>query len=58
MATVNYVGKETVQIHGSIKELDKFSLTSDFGDWALYLDENKKLVRILILGEGTEVIRD
>jgi hypothetical protein len=58
MATVGYVGKETVQIHGAIKELDKFSLNSDFGEWALYLDENKKLVRALILGESTEIIRD
>jgi hypothetical protein len=58
MATLNYLGKETVQIHGVIKELDKFSMTSDFGDWALYLDENKKMVRVLVLGESTEVIRD
>ena len=58
MATLNYVGKETVQIHGAIKELDKFSLSSEFGDWVLYLDENKKMVRALILGEGTEIVRD
>lgn len=58
MATLSYVGKEAVEIHGTVKQLDKFSLTSDFGDWALYLDENKKLVRALILGEGTEVVRD
>jgi hypothetical protein len=58
MASLSYIGKETVQIHGAIKELDKFSMTSDFGDWLLYLDENKKLVRVIILGESTEVIRD
>jgi hypothetical protein len=58
MATLGYIGKETVQIHGVIKELDKFSMNSDFGEWMLYLDENKKLVRALILGESTEIIRD
>ncbi len=58
MATLNYVGRETVQIHGAIKELDKFSLSSEFGDWVLYLDENKKMVRAIILGEGTEIVRD
>ena len=58
MATLGYIGKEAVQIHGVVKQLDKFSLNSDFGEWMLYLDENKKLVRALILGESTEIIRD
>jgi hypothetical protein len=58
MATVSYIGKETVMLHGAAKELDKFSLSSDFGDWLLYLDENHKLVRALVPGEATEVIRD
>jgi hypothetical protein len=58
MATISYVGKETVQIHGAIKSLDRFSMSSDFGDWVLYLDESKKLVRVIIMGESTEVIRD
>jgi hypothetical protein len=58
MVTLGYVGKETVQIHGVTKPLDKFSMSSDFGEWFLYLDENKKLVRVIILGENTEVIRD
>ncbi len=58
MATVSYLGKETVMYHGVAKELNKFSLSSDFGDWLLYLDENQKLVRVLVPGEATEVIRD
>jgi hypothetical protein len=58
MATLNYIGRETVDLHGAVKELSKFSLSSEFGDWVLYLDENHKLVRVLVLGEGTEIIRD
>jgi len=58
MATVSYIGKETVMLHGAAKELNKFGLSSDFGDWLLYLDENNKLVRVLVPGEATEVIRD
>lgn len=58
MATVSYIGKETVMLHGATKELNKFGLSSDFGDWLLYLDENNKLVRVLVPGEATEVIRD
>lgn len=58
LATVSYIGRETVMLHGAAKELSKFSLSSDFGDWILYLDENNKLVRVLVPGEDTEVIRD
>ncbi len=58
LATISYIGKETVMLHGTAKELNKFSLSSDFGDWLLYLDENNKLVRVLVPGEDTEVIRD
>ncbi|HEU5401289.1 MAG TPA: hypothetical protein VFU86_08030 [Terriglobales bacterium] len=58
MATISYIGKEAVMLHGTAKELNKFSLSSDFGDWLLYLDENNKLVRVLVPGEATEVIRD
>ncbi len=58
IATISYIGKETVELHGAAKELSKFSLSSEFGDWVLYLDENHKLVRVLVPGEGTEAIRD
>ena len=58
MATVSYIGRETLMLHGAAEELSKFSISSDFGDWLLYLDENNKLVRVLVPGEATEVIRD
>jgi hypothetical protein len=58
MATISYIGKEPFMLHGAAKELDKFELSSDFGDWLLYLDSDKKLVRVLVPGEATEVLRD
>lgn len=58
MATINYVGHEVVSLHGVPKELSKFSMTSEFGDWLLWLDESQKLVRIVLPGESTEVVRD
>lgn len=58
MANLSYIGKETVMLHGAATGTNKFSLTSDFGDWLLYLDSANKLVRVLVLGEGTEIIRD
>lgn len=58
MATINYVGREMVSLHGVPKELSKFSMTSEYGDWVLWLDDTQKLVRIILPGESTEVIRD
>lgn len=58
MATINYVGHEMLALHGVAKELSKFSMTSEFGDWLLWLDDSQKLVRIVLPGESTEVVRD
>lgn len=58
MATINYLGHEVVSLHGVPKELGKFSMSSEFGDWLLWLDETQKLVRIVLPGESTEVVRD
>jgi hypothetical protein len=58
MVTVSYIGKETIMFHGTAVELNKFGLSSDFGDWLLYLNDSNKLVRVLVPGEATEVIRD
>ncbi len=58
MATINYIGREMVSLHGVPKELSKFSMTSEYGDWVLWLDDAQKLVRIVLPGESTEVIRD
>lgn len=58
MAVVNFVGREMLALHGVAKELSKFSMTSEFGDWVLWLDDQHKLVRIVLSGENTEVLRD
>lgn len=56
--SMDYKGREKVMIKGVSKELAAFRLQTDAGDWILYLDENKKLVRILIPSENTEILRD
>lgn len=58
MATINYVGREMLSLHGVPTELSKFSMTSEYGDWVLWLDDAQKLVRIVLPGESTEVLRD
>jgi hypothetical protein len=54
---VEFAGREKVSIRGSQVELSKFVLSSETGDWAFWLDDNLKLVRLLNDG-GTEVVRD
>lgn len=54
------VGLERVQLHGSDRQLPRFSLKFEGGEWALWLDDQDhyKLVKIAIPSEKTEVIRD
>jgi hypothetical protein len=57
--SIEYVGRDSVPFHGGQPELSHFRLTSDdFDVWDLWLDDNKKLVRILIASTKTEVVRD
>jgi hypothetical protein len=56
--TVEFAGREKVTIRGAEHELNRLDLKSDSGSWALWLDDQFKLQRILISGENTEVLRD
>lgn len=58
LVTVQYLSREKVNIGGVQRELTKFSLNSESGDWFIWLDDSLKLVRILIPAENTEVLRD
>lgn len=56
--SMEYVGREKVKLGGAERELNRFNLTGDSVDWALWLDDQHKLVRILIAGDLTEILRD
>jgi hypothetical protein len=54
---VEFTGKEKVMVHGAQRELNRFMLRAETGDWALWMDDEFKLVRML--GDnGVEVVRD
>jgi hypothetical protein len=55
---LEFSGKEKGLVHGAEVDLFRFTLKSESGDWSLWVDGGLKLVRILIAGENTEVIRD
>jgi hypothetical protein len=57
LVNIEFTGKDKVMIHGSERELSRFMLRSDTGDWAFWLDDKFNLVRLL--GDnGIEVMRD
>lgn len=57
LVTIEFTGKDKVIVRGTEQELSRFMLKSETGDWAFWLDDNFKLVRLL--GDnGVEVVRD
>lgn len=58
LISMEYVGTETVTVRGAQRQLSRFNLLGDGVDWALWLDENYKLIRINIAADNTEVVRD
>jgi hypothetical protein len=57
-ASVAFTGRDKIAVGGAERELNRFSLKSDGGEWMLWLDEQFKIIRILIPGDNTEVVRD
>ena len=55
---VEFAGREKVQVHGAERELNRFNLKGDGPDWALWLDDQFKLVRIFVKDEQIEIVRD
>jgi hypothetical protein len=57
LVNIEFTGKDKVTIRGSEHELSRFVLRSETGDWAFWLDDAFKVVRLL--GDnGIEVVRD
>jgi hypothetical protein len=56
--SIEFIGRDKVAIRGTEHDLIRFVLRTEVGDWAFWLDDQLKLVRLLAEGEGTEVVRD
>lgn len=56
--SLEYLGQEKVTVAGTERQLNRFNLAGEGFAWALWLDDQQKLVRILIPSENTEVVRD
>jgi hypothetical protein len=56
--SVEFLGRDKIGIRGTERELNKFILHSEGGDWTIWLDDQFKLQRIFVAGDNTEVVRD
>jgi hypothetical protein len=58
LVNFEYVGRETINVHGQRRELSRFNLESDGLQWGLWLDKDYKLIRVYIAADAIEVVRD
>jgi hypothetical protein len=56
--TVAFVGREKVNVHGTVRDLNRLKLRVDDSDWSLWIDDQQHLVRILVPDQQLEVVRD
>lgn len=57
LVSIEFTGKDKVTVRGSERDLSRFMLHSETGDWAMWLDDSFKIIRLL--GDnGIEVVRD
>ena len=52
------LGREKLTLKSGQQELNKLELKNDAGTWQLWLDDQWKVMRMSIVGENTEVVRD
>jgi len=55
---VQFSGREKISLHNTQRELIRLDVKSEVGDWALWLDDQLKLQKILDLTTNTEIVRD
>ena len=56
--SAEYLGREKINFKGSPQEFNKVEFKTDAGNWQLWLDDQFKVMRIVIEGDNTEVSRD
>jgi len=56
--SAEFLGREKVSLKNGQQDLLKLELKNDAGTWQLWLDDQFKVMRMSVLGEHTEVVRD
>jgi hypothetical protein len=58
VVSVEFLGREKVNLKSGPQDLLKLELKNESGTWQLWLDDQFKVMRMTIIGENTEVLRD
>lgn len=58
IVTVDFKGKEKISLKGKDVECNSFRLRTDDSNVLVYMDDQKKMVRIVASSSGLEVVRD
>lgn len=56
--SAEFLGREKINYKGGQQDLLKLDLKNDSGTWELWLDDQFKVIRMLVVGENTIVDRD
>ncbi len=58
LVTGEFIGREKVNLKNGPQDLLKLELKSEAGTWQLWLDDQFKVMKMSVVGENTEVVRD
>lgn len=58
VVSAEFMGREKVTLKSGPQDLLKVEFKNDAGTWQLWLDDQFKVMRMLVVGENTEVERD
>lgn len=56
--SVQFLGREKVTLKNGPQELNELELKNDAGTWQLWLDDQFKVMKMSVVGEHTEIVRD
>ena len=55
---IQFTGSNKMKLNGAEGQFNSFKMQGDAGEWLLWFDAQNKLVRVLMLADNTEVLRD
>ncbi len=58
IVTMQFGGQQKLKARGVESSYTMLKMQTDAGDWSLWMNDDNKLVRIVIGGDNTEVVRD
>jgi hypothetical protein len=58
VVTMQFGGQQKYKVHGVENSYTMLKMQTEAGEWSLWMNDDNKLVRIVIAADNTEVVRD